>query len=98
VVKSEEAMSSSSERWSYRACWSSALMLAGMFWLAHALGFREHTSIWAGTHVGSTWTIVAGALYLSLYMLWICAVPIFMISGVLLWGGAQLERRKSREA
>ena len=90
-------MSGHPEGGAHRDYWRAALMLTCMYWLVHVLGFREHTSIWAGTHVGSSWTIVAGAVYLSLYMLWICAVPICILTGALLCGARALERRRHPE-
>ena len=65
--------------------WRYALIMACLFWLAHAAGFRSYTSVLAGTHSGPEWTHYAGVLYLLLYMIWVAIVPIFAIAGGILW-------------
>ena len=62
-----------------------ALILTGLFTTAHLAGFREYTSVWAGTHSGEPWTLAAGGVYLMLYLLWVVVAPICLLSGVMLW-------------
>ena len=78
--------------WSHGRFWSYAIMLTGLFLLAHLAGFRDHTSVLAGTHSGGFWPQFFGMVYLMLYVTWVCLVPIMVIAGALLWLGGRLTR------
>jgi hypothetical protein len=63
-----------------------AIILLGLFFIAHLLGFREYTNILSGTgaiHVGRVW---GGLLYLLLYVCAVGFVPILLIAAALHYG------------
>ena len=46
-----------------------------------------HTSVLSGTHCGSPVEHSLGVLYLMLYVLFVCIVPILVMAGSLIWLG-----------
>jgi hypothetical protein len=78
--------------WSHGRFWSYAIVLTVLFLLAHLAGFRDHTSVLAGTHSGGFTAQFFGMVYLMLYVTWVCLVPIMVIAGFLLWLGGRLTR------
>ncbi len=76
--------------WTHRRVWAYAIVLTALFLLAHLAGFRDDTSVLAGTHSGSGADKYWGVVYLILYVIWVCIVPILAIGGGLLWMGGRL--------
>ena len=75
----------SSKRKNYQPFWNYALVLTLLFAGVHGFGFRDYTSVLAGTLSGPEWTHMAGVVYLVLYVLWVGVAPILAIAGLLLW-------------
>lgn len=78
------------KRWSPRRFWRYATVFTVLFVVAHLAGFREDTSVLAGTHSGDASDKYWGVVYLILYVIWVCIVPILTIAGGLLWGGGRI--------
>ena len=76
--------------WSYGRFFSYALVFSGLFLLAHLAGLQADTSVLAGTHSGGYVEQCFGALYLIVYVIFVCVVPIMVIAGSLLWLGGRL--------
>ena len=76
--------------WSCGRFFSYSLVLVTLFLLAHLAGFQVHTSVLAGTHSGSSMEQYFGLVYLILYIISVCIVPIMVIAGSLLWLGGRL--------
>lgn len=79
--------------WAHGRFFSYALVLSALFFLAHLAGLQEHTSVLAGTHSGSYADQYFGLVYLILYVIFTCIVPVMLIAGSLLWLGGRLTRR-----
>ena len=75
--------------WSHGRFFSYALVFSGLFFLAHLAGLQADTSVLAGTHSGGYVDQSLGALYLILYVTFVCVVPILVIAGSLLWLGGR---------
>ena len=82
----------SSKRKNYQPFWNYALVITLLFAGVHGLGFRDYTSVLAGTLSGPEWTHMAGVVYLILYVLWVGIAPILAIAGLLLWIEGRLSR------
>ena len=83
--------------WSYGRFFSYALVLSGLFFIAHMAGLQAHTSVLAGTHSGSFVAQYFGLVYLILYVTFVCIVPIMVIAGSLLCLGGRLTGSSGRE-
>jgi hypothetical protein len=78
--------------WSYGRFFSYSFVLTALFLLAHLAGLQAHTSVLAGTHSGSYMEQYFGLVYLILYIIAVCIVPIMVIAGSLLWLGGRVTR------
>jgi len=67
-------------------------VLSALFLVARLAGFEEHTAVLAGTHSGGYTAQYCGLIYLILYVIFVCLVPIMVIAGFLLWLGGRLVR------
>lgn len=81
-----------------RGLMARALMLAGLFAVAHLLGWRENTSVICGMSpiTGSNAWMAAGAglVYVICYLLATMVAPVLFLAGVFLYGWGQWRRRK----
>jgi hypothetical protein len=72
-----------------------ALILSLLFGIAHIAGFRSYTSVWSGVIVGTPETELAGILYIVLFLLLVCLVPILLIASIILWIHGVVAKNKS---
>lgn len=63
-----------------------ALLLSGLFLLAHLLGLREYTNILSGTGTITMGRIYGGMAYILLYVCVVGIVPILLIAEALRQG------------
>jgi hypothetical protein len=63
-----------------------ALLLSGLFLLAHLLGLREYTNILSGTGALTIGLMYGGMVYILLYVSVVGIVPICLIAGALRYG------------
>ena len=63
-----------------------ALLLSGLFLLAHLLGLREYTNILSGTGALTIGRMYGGIVYILLYVSVVGIVPILLIANVLRYG------------
>lgn len=78
--------------WSSGRFFSYALVLSALYGLAHLAGLQAHTSVLAGTHSGGYVAHYFGVVYLIVYVIFVCVVPVLVIAGCLLWLGGRLTR------
>ncbi len=65
--------------------WKLAVIIAVVFGCMHMNGFRQHTSVWAGTQSEGSNSIIAGLSYILLYLSTIICVPILGLTDFMLW-------------
>jgi hypothetical protein len=75
--------------WRHGRLWAYALMITVLFFVSHLAGFQAHTSVLAGAHSGGYGPQVCGLVYLMLYVLFVCIVPIMVIADSILWLGGR---------
>ena len=78
--------------WSHGRFFSYALVLSALFFLAPIAGLQSHTYVLAGTHSGGYLAQYFGLVYLLLYVIFTCIVPVMVIPGCLLWLGGRMTR------
>ena len=64
--------------------WKFAVLVVVFFGCVHMIGFREHTSVWAGTQSEST-SHIAGLMYIFLYLSTVICVPVWCMTDFVLW-------------
>jgi hypothetical protein len=67
-----------------------AIMLLGLFFIIHLLGFQEYTNILSGTGAIDAGRMFCGILYILLYVCAVGIVPILLIAAALRYGVRQI--------
>jgi hypothetical protein len=70
-----------------------ALLLAGLFLLARAAGFRRHVDVLSGTGGASAYEGLCGRIYVALHLSFVVLVPVLVIASAILKGLALVLRR-----
>jgi len=78
--------------WKYGRFWAHALFLGFLFLVVHLAGFETDTAVLSGANDGDYWAQVSGIVYLLLYIIFVCIVPILVIADGLLWLGGRLSK------
>ena len=65
--------------------WKLAVIVVLVFGCMHMIGFRQYTSVWAGTQSEGSEGTVAGFCYILLYLSTIICVPILFLTDFMLW-------------
>ena len=65
--------------------WKIAVVIVLVFGCMHMIGFRQHTSVWAGTQSEGSNSTIAGLSYICLYLSTIICVPILCLTDFMLW-------------
>ena len=60
-----------------------AVLVAAVFWVAHAAGLREYTSILCGMPPDRGWRSFLGAAYIQLYFGFVIVAPVLVLGAAI---------------